>query len=311
MAKISVFLINYKDCSDTLECLDSLNHSTYKDFEVIIIDNNSSEATISELNNYKKNVGYNIKVVPSKKNLGFAKATNYSLKFICEESKYILVLNNDTIVEQNCLLELFNYMEKASEKTYACTGKAFYYSNKKAIWWAGMHPFGFLRNVASRDDTSKYNKIRNNIKMITGAFMFVRTKLFFKIHYDESFFFGCEDYELSYRVKQMGYMMAYVPNAIIWHKVGKTRNYTPWHLYNSYAIKILKIKKTSKHLAQFKVLIFKFIIFSTLYFRYKRKKGININFKQYIKLTKYTFCTMKNKNEITEEDLITASKIIY
>lgn len=309
---VSIILVNYKTCQDTIECLDSLEQSSYKNFEIIIVDNASSAETVNPLQDYINESNLLIKLVPQKENLGFARANNYALDYVEKKSKYIFILNNDTIVDKDCILNLVTYYDNSNnEKLFAITGKAYFYSNPKALWWAGKHPHNFLKNIETRDDSKKFLKIRRDIPFITGAFLFSMKDKFVQMKFDESFFFGAEDYELGYRAKKNNYTMDYVSNAVIWHKVGQTRSYSAWHIFNGYALKILLIKKTnSKFISSIKLFQMKLFYSMTLFLRYKQKNNVSLSYKEYKKLFRETFKIMKNKNNITEKDLNLAQTLI-
>ena len=310
MELVSIVLINYKDCKDTIDCLASLENSTYKNFEVIIIDNESSEKTYYELSKFTEDSNLNVKIIPFDTNLGFAAANNRALEYIDNRSRYLFILNNDTIVKEDCIEKLVGYYENVDQTLYAITGKAYYYFNKTTLWWAGEHPNGFTKVDCNKDDTNKYIENRSDIEFITGAFMFLETDKFRANHYDEDFFFGYEDYELGNRIRRQKLHMDYVSDAIIWHKVGQTRSYSPWHIFNYYACQILLIKKQNLSFVKCRILIKEASILSTLYIRYKRKKGINMSFSKYLKLTLYTFKVMKTHNSITEQMLNDAKSVV-
>lgn len=101
---ISIIILNYNGRMFLQSCLDSVLQQTYSDFEVIILDNGSSDGSYEFLKANYGNVS-NVKIIHIEKNLGFAGGNNYALKFAAGE--YIVLLNNDTVVDINWLKELY------------------------------------------------------------------------------------------------------------------------------------------------------------------------------------------------------------
>ncbi|MGB9696167.1 MAG: glycosyltransferase family 2 protein [Ignavibacteria bacterium] len=102
---ISVIILNYNGRMLLQTCLDSVLQQTYRDFEIIVLDNGSSDGSYEFLKANYSNIP-NVTVIYSKKNLGFAGGNNYALNFA--QGEYVVLLNNDTIVDINWLKELYN-----------------------------------------------------------------------------------------------------------------------------------------------------------------------------------------------------------
>jgi len=103
--KVSIIILNWNGLKDTIECLESLKKITYPNYEVIVVDNDSKGNDADILEERYKNY---IRVIRNKENLGFAGGNNVAIRQVLKEEKsdYILLLNNDTIVEPNFLEEL-------------------------------------------------------------------------------------------------------------------------------------------------------------------------------------------------------------
>ena len=114
--KIAIILLNYNNYEDTFACVESLQRVRYPNVDIIIVDNKSTNDSLEKLYELKSE---NIKIVDSGKNGGFAFGNNMGMKIAREEnSDYVLLLNNDTIVTEN-----FLPMKKMSELQQAesCT----------------------------------------------------------------------------------------------------------------------------------------------------------------------------------------------
>ena len=102
--KIAIILLNYNNYEDTFSCVESLQRVRYPNVDIIIVDNKSTNDSLEKLYELESE---NIKIVDSGKNGGFAFGNNMGMKIAREEnSDYVLLLNNDTIVTENFLDEL-------------------------------------------------------------------------------------------------------------------------------------------------------------------------------------------------------------
>src|SRR3989344_7865751 len=149
MKNIFISLVNFKGRNNTLECLNSiknLNIDGYK-LTILVIDNKSNEE-LDLKKTYLSNIP--IKIILNKDNLGFAGGHNIGIKYALQnDADYVLILNNDTIVDRNLVQELFNEAEKnkrigiVAPKIYFASGFEFHkkrYKKEdlgKVIWFAG------------------------------------------------------------------------------------------------------------------------------------------------------------------------------
>ena len=104
--KVAIVILNWNGLADTLECLDSLQKIVYPNYVVVVIDNgsNGNDAEI-----IKKKFGDFVFVIEEEKNLGFAGGCNEGIRWALHSgAKYVLLLNNDTVVDPNFLIELVN-----------------------------------------------------------------------------------------------------------------------------------------------------------------------------------------------------------
>lgn len=106
--KVSILLLNYNWLKFNRPCLDSLSKQSYQDFEILFVDNNSTDWSLEEVKNiYKKDIATEkIKIIENKHNYGFAEGNNIGASHANKDSKYICLLNNDTILPTNRLEEL-------------------------------------------------------------------------------------------------------------------------------------------------------------------------------------------------------------
>jgi len=170
---VSIIILNWNGWSDTVECLESIYHLNYSNYQVIVVDNNSSDDSIRKINDYARGnlevksnffkydptdkpieiVQYSGKnteqakfptykkqlmIIENKKNYGFAKGNNIGIKYALKNLNpdYILLLNNDTVVDKDFLRILVQEGENNSE-TGLLGPKMYYYDNPDVIWCIG------------------------------------------------------------------------------------------------------------------------------------------------------------------------------
>uniref|UniRef100_UPI00260C60D3 glycosyltransferase family 2 protein n=1 Tax=Blautia sp. TaxID=1955243 RepID=UPI00260C60D3 len=113
--KIGIILVNYNGYEDTIECVKSIKKSTYRNYKIIIVDNASPDESGNRLNDKYSNDS-DIVVILNKENTGFSEGNNIGLEYIEKEQiDYILMLNNDTVVEPEFLYKL---IEGAKETNF-------------------------------------------------------------------------------------------------------------------------------------------------------------------------------------------------
>lgn len=232
MKKVSVVIINYNGQEDTNECLKSLENVESLSFElsIIVIDNASKKPFAIE-----KSLKRNIEVLYSKENLGFSGGNNLGIKHSLKNgAEYIVLLNNDTLVEKLFINILVEEAQKHPNigivvpKIYFAKGYEFHkdkYAEKekgRVIWYAGgimdwTHLIGSHKGV-DQVDVGQFDK-EEETDFATGCCMLVKKEVFEKAGFlDNRYFLYYEDADLSIRVKKSGFKIIYAPKSVIWHK---------------------------------------------------------------------------------------------
>jgi len=110
--KVAIIIVNWDGWEDTIECLESLYRIDYPNYEIIIIDNHSQDDSVRRIKDYSE--GKELTIIENEDNYGFAEGNNigirYALKYL--KPKYILLLNNDTVVDKDFLKELISAGER-------------------------------------------------------------------------------------------------------------------------------------------------------------------------------------------------------
>ena len=222
--KASIIIVNYNGAEDTLECLDSLSKIDYPEYEIILVDNASSDASFV-LNEVHKNFPA-VKILAMPRNLGFAGGNNAGIKTALDGgARYVILLNNDTVVAPDFLSQMIKAAE-SNEGIGIVGAKIYYFAEKNRIWYNGgiFSWTGGGRHI--QDGTIDGNHDDTEIKdteYITGCALLIKREAVEKIGLlCEDFFMYHEDIEWSLRAQKAGYKTMVAPAAHIWHKVSRT-----------------------------------------------------------------------------------------
>jgi len=220
---VAVLIINYNGLADTLECLDSLKDQIYPNTEVIVLDNGSERDELETIRTHQCRP----LCIQSKSNLGFAKASNIQIRTALKlGAKYVLLLNNDTIVEPDIIDKM---VSAARVRGVGIVGAKIYYYYSKSllnsvggrIYW----PIGYIRDEGlNRRDSPIYDNISDR-DWVSGCAMLISSEVLTKVGLlDETNFpQGGEDYDICVRAKSAGFRIVYSSAARVYHKVSKTR----------------------------------------------------------------------------------------
>lgn len=220
--KIAIILLNYNNYEDTFACVESLQRVRYPNVDIIIVDNKSTNDSLEKLYELKSE---NIKIVDSGKNGGFAFGNNMGMKIAREEnSDYVLLLNNDTIVTENFLDELlkcFSYEEDVG----IATGRIMYNSEKDKVWYAGGKiDWNNLRAIHRGINGTVYStKGMENVGFASGCCMMISKECLRKVGgLPEDYFMYYEDLDYCVKATEAGYKIIYNPESVIYHCVSSS-----------------------------------------------------------------------------------------
>ena len=265
MSKVSIIVLNWNNWMDTIECLESLFRIDYASYDVIVVDNGSTNESVKKIREYcegkiavnskffkyepnskpievieyTKEEAEKVKEVPlssnrrlilikNDKNYGFAGGNNVGIRFALRTLRpdYILLLNNDTVVDRDFLKELVKVME--SDKEIGIAGPKIYYYEYKGrsdvISFTGedIIPEKGLgkRYGCGEIDCGQWDK-QMEVDRLEGSCMLIRREVFEKIGLlDEEYFLYWEETDFCIRTKKAGFKNVYCPKARIWHKIG-------------------------------------------------------------------------------------------
>ena len=251
---VSIIFVNYKTKDLTINAINSVIEKTKGiEYEIFVVDNNSQDGSIEAIQEKFNGIELTphpnlpregkeplpitgrdkeeccpIYIIKNPINAGFGAANNLAIKQA--KSKYILCLNTDTLLINNAIQIMFDFMEKKENQNVGACGGILYSQNMKqtmsycvfpnllnsnSFHWLSGYLFPCLKN----------NIIKNNkeVDVIVGADIFFRESVLEEIGtFDENFFMFCEEVDLCKRIKNNGYNIKIVSDAKIIHLEGKS-----------------------------------------------------------------------------------------
>ncbi len=229
--KLSIIIVSYNTCDYTLACLKSVLSETKKyEYEILFIDNNSSDATVSEV---EKLDIKNIKIIKSDINHGFAKANNIAAKYATGE--YILLLNPDTIVLNSAIDNLIDFSTRYPDSRI-WGGKTLFSdrSLNKASCWSKQTLWSLLSQAMGLSSVFKNSSIFNPegiggwdrvgiriVDIVSGCFFLIKNKDWNNLDgFNEKFFMYGEEADLCLRAQKKGFSPIVSSDATIIHYGG-------------------------------------------------------------------------------------------
>ena len=261
---VVIIILNWNGWQDTIECLESIYQNNYHNYDVIIVDNNSTDKSIDNIKKYCKGQlktkstffsynpinkpiklietnpnGYikkdkNIKslskrlfLIKNDNNDGFAEGNNIGITYALNnlDHDYVMLLNNDTVVDREFLGEMLKVSESNSE--IGILGpKIYYYNDPNRIWFAkGKISWKFSRglNIGYNEmDNGQFDKIAE-VEYVSGCAFLIKKEVINRIGLlDKRFFLYFEEIDWTLRANKLGYKNVFVPKGKIWHKISKS-----------------------------------------------------------------------------------------
>jgi len=267
MPLVSIVILNWDGKEDTIELLNSLRKTTYKNYEVIVVDQGSRDGSVNAI----RNKFGGVKIIQNKENVGFAAGNNIGIKN--GRGDYFFLMNNDMVVHKDWLSELVKVAE--SNKEFGIVGSMILFYDKPDT-------IDRLGSIESNRITGSVIPYARNIKY-RGQFTeslethflngLIRRDVIKKIGlYDEKMFAGgFEEVDFCNRARKAGYKTIVVPTSKLWHKGSRTIKRGSYFLiFNSYKNKLRYILKNYGMLEKILALSFNlayycFKVFNFLY----------------------------------------------
>jgi GT2 family glycosyltransferase len=222
---VSVIILNWNGKELLRDCLSSLKQQSYREFEVIVVDNGSTDGSADLIRSEYSDF---VELVCSKINLGFGRGNNIGVKH--SSGKYVLLLNNDCVVDKLWIAELVRVAE-SERRVGMCGSKILSCHDRHVIDNTGhlIYRDGLNRGRGRLEvDAGQYD-MKRDIFFPSACAALYRREAFDEIGgFDEDFFAYGDDTELGIRVRLAGWKCQFVPTAIAYHKYsGSTSAYSP------------------------------------------------------------------------------------
>jgi GT2 family glycosyltransferase len=245
--RVAILILNWNDTRNTLETLESVRGLRYEKLRVFVVDNGSTDGSREAVADRFPEVC----IIPSPTNLGVAGGRNFGLEAIlsCDRADYILILDNDVILEPPLLNKLIEASE--SDPSLGIVGPIVYYhSDPRRLWSAGVSIV--FREVPAKAPARNRLEWRERgegierVDAISGCCMLVKRQVFEAIgRFNPQYFMVANETEFCYRAAKQGFGSGVVTHAKLWHKVSASTGggYNPARAYFTGRSTILFLKE--------------------------------------------------------------------
>lgn len=312
---IGIILLNFNSSKKTRFCINSIENQSYKDFKVYIADNNSTIYDKIELINILEKLKDQEKLYFEElnENIGFARANNILIKKALDDKcEFIYILNNDVELFSNTLEKFMGAI--GDKEDTIITNKLLFRNKKDTIWFAGGYfdkktvdykTIGYLES-----DSIVYSRTYET-EWASGASSFYRSILFNKIGlFDENFFFGQEEWDLSLRARNNGIKIMYHGDIPVLHEVGGSTKFSAsFKIFLNTYNKLFFAKKHLNYL-DFNVYLIKYIIYCFTVKRFKLQiiNKVKISYIKFYFIQFKAFIYFYKKQIIKIDDLYNLDK---
>lgn len=216
---VSVVLVNYCNASLTVDCVNSILKSDYPNYKIVVVDNNSplrDYKVLTEINDER------CSIIRNTQNMGFSSGSNIGIKQAIQEgAEYVLLLNNDTIIDPRLISEL---VSNANSRTITVP-KIYYRMNNDILWYAGgdvdYNRIDSVHRGINKPDIGFDNM--DSCTFFSGCCVLLPITVFKTVGFlSEDFFLYYEDLDYSIRVTSEGFSIIYCPQAVLWHDVSSS-----------------------------------------------------------------------------------------
>lgn len=206
---VSIVLVNWNGLDDTLHCLRSLRGLDYPDFDVVVVDNGSTDGSVDAI----RSAASEVQVLEAGGNLGFAGGCNCGISdSLRRAGDYVWLLNPDTVVEPGALKAIVQGAQ--ADPAIAIVGSVIRSINapEEILAWGGGRVGMLSGRIAHGTGPGR-------IDYITGASMLVRVSVLREVGlFDERFFMYAEDADLCLRARRAGYRIAVAEESVVYHR---------------------------------------------------------------------------------------------
>ena len=218
MPNVGIVISNYNGWQDTVQCLESLQKQTYRNFEIILLDDASTNDSVQQL---QKHLTENTVFLPQEANSGFAAVNNVGMRrALADGCVWVLLLNNDTVVAPDFLETL---LRETPAGAVSCP-KMLFLDPPDEIWFAGGEldrATGKVKHLGGHEKDGPAFAEKKQVSFITFCCVLLPRQVVEEVGFlDETLFMYCEDVDYCIRLADAGVPLWLLPDARIWHKAG-------------------------------------------------------------------------------------------
>ncbi|MCD6486470.1 MAG: glycosyltransferase family 2 protein [Syntrophobacterales bacterium] len=240
--KVSIILLNYNGAEDTIDCLKSLQKISYNNYNIVIVDNASPDDSMRKINHYIQSqpLIYNVYSSPDEAmqsqlsqaelmllqteyNGGYGYGNNIGIKYALKHgADYVLVLNNDTVVDPGFLKPMVQMCED-DESIGIVSGKIYFYDRPDVFWFNGgkFNPWTAKVKHIYFNEKDTGQRPPEETTFISGCMWLVPRRVFKTVGFiNEEYFMYVEDLEYCHRVLKQGFTLKVCEKSHVWHRVG-------------------------------------------------------------------------------------------
>ena len=220
MAKVSVIILNWNGLKDTLECLDSVYKSSYSNFEILVIDNGSSDDSVEAIRREFPQVV----LIENNKNLGYTGGNNIGMYHAMERgADYAWLLNNDTVIDPDTLSKLVDEAERSPEIGLVSPVIHYYDSPEKVQFMGAYLDFAKYLVMPVMNPKELDNEWLQRNLILYGTALFIKKSVIEAVGYlPEKYFAYHEDCDYSLRALRKNFRTSVLLDARILHKESRS-----------------------------------------------------------------------------------------
>lgn len=224
---VAIVVLTWENYEETADCLDSLRSVDYENYRVVVVDNGSEDGSLERL---RQEYGW-CEFVVNDENLGFARGNNVGISYALDTgADYVLLLNDDTIVQPDFLTPLVDTMERYDK--VAAVGGVNLLPDSGKVHNAGyvFHPWLAAKSELHREPVSDepypVDFVQSCLILLNPAFLEEIGLL------NEQYFIGMDDVDLAWKARSKGWKVLVTPDSRIYHRVGETGSSSPFSVYH-------------------------------------------------------------------------------
>lgn len=214
-AKVFIIILNWNGKEVLRECLGSIEKIDYSNFEVIVVDNGSTDGSQKAI---REDYPY-VHLIENEKNEGVAEGENIGIRYALEKgTDYVFITNNDVTLDKSIFKELLKVAE--SDDKIGVVGPIIYWADDPERIQSGGGMINWKKGRGYHLEVGNIDKGQHSVRNVDYVgLVFVSSDMLKKVgFYNSNYFAYWEDAELCTRVKKAGYKVVCVSNAKVWHK---------------------------------------------------------------------------------------------